>query len=57
MFGGGHDLFITSNANTSCSSSSLLGHTYQLPPGQHNEFFTGAIYFTVTDYEVFGFQQ
>ena len=56
MFGGGHDLFISNNANTSHSGSSL-GTTYQLPPGQQNTFFTGATFFTVTDYEVFGLQQ
>ena len=56
VFGGGNDLCISSNANTS-SSSSRLGNTYQLPPGQQSTFFTGAQMFTVTDYEVFGFQQ
>ena len=56
VFGSGHDLCIPNNANTS-SSSSLLGSTYQLPPGQQSTFFTGAQNFTVTDYEVFGFQQ
>ena len=57
-FGGGNDLYISNNANTSsCSSGSLLGYTYQLPPGQQNPFFTGAQNFRVTDYEVFGFQQ
>ena len=41
VFGGGNDLFISNNANTS-SSSSRLGNTYQLPPGQQSTFFTGA---------------
>ena len=56
MFGGGSDLYISNNANTS-SSGGLLGHTYQLPPGQQKTFFTGTLNFTVTDYEVFGLQQ
>ena len=56
VFGGGTDLCISNNANTSYSSSKL-GSTYQLPPGQQNTFFTGAINFIVTDYEVFGLQQ
>ena len=56
LFGGGNDLYISDNANTSFSSS-RLGHTYQVPPGQQNTFFTGAQNFTVTDYEVFGLRQ
>nr|XP_058947240.1 uncharacterized protein LOC131775167 [Pocillopora verrucosa] len=53
-FGEGHDLHISNNANTSDKSCSNLGHTYQLPTGQHSTFFTGAQYYNVTDYEVFG---
>ena len=56
VFGWGNDLWILSKANTN-SGSSRLGNTYQLPPGQQSTFFTGAQNFTVTDYEVFGFQQ
>ena len=52
-FGGGHDLYIVNNANTSATGSNL-GHTYQCPPGQQSTFFTGARSFIVTDYEVFG---
>ena len=55
-FGGAYDLYISNNANT-ISSGGGLGHNYQLPAGQQNTFFTGAAYFTVTDYEVFGLQQ
>ena len=47
---------MSNNANTSYSKSNL-GNTYHLPPGQQDTFFTGATYFTVTDYEVFGLQQ
>ena len=56
MFGSGCDLYISNFANTQ-SSGSRLGVTYQLPPGQPNTFFTGATFFNVTDYEVFGLQQ
>ena len=54
-FGGGHDLHVSTNANTDGASYSYLGHTYQLPAGQPNAFFTGDRNFNVTDYEVFGF--
>lgn len=53
-FGGGHDLHISGNANTTTSSYSKLGHSYECPSGQENTFFTGAQTFSVTDYEVFG---
>ena len=53
-FGGGCDLYISNLANTSHSSRSNLGHTYQLPGGYQSTFFTGAREFIVTDYEVFG---
>ena len=53
-FGGGWDLHISNKANTSGSSSSNLGCSYQLPTGQQSTFFTGARNFDVTDYEVFG---
>lgn len=53
-FGGGSDLCISNNANSSGSSYSNLGHTYQLPKGYESTSFTGAGKFIVTDYEVFG---
>ena len=53
-FGGGYDLQISDNTNTDTVSSSCLGNTYELPPGQQYNFFTESEYFTVTDYEVFG---
>ena len=55
-FGDGNDLYISDNANTNYSSS-RLGNTYQVPPGQYKTFSAGATNFFVTDYEVFGFQQ
>lgn len=53
-FGGGSDLYISNLVNTSHSSRSNLGHTYQLPGGYQSTFFTRASQFIVTDYEVFG---
>ena len=53
VFGGGHDLYISNNANTDISSRSRLGSTCQYPPGQHGTFLTGDEYFRVTDYEIF----
>ena len=54
VFGAGHDLFISNNANANTSSRSRLVHTYERPPGRQDTFFTGSTNFTVTDYEVFG---
>lgn len=36
------------------TGDSALGGTYQCPPGQRKEFFTGRSDFTLTDVEVFG---
>ena len=48
-FGVGHDLYISTNANTKSSTScsySWLGHSYQCPSGQQQRtFFTGATSF------------
>lgn len=52
-FGGGHDLYISGNANSNTSSYSLL-NSYECPSGQQSTFFTGAQNFCVIDYEVFG---
>ena len=58
VFGGGCDLLIPDNANIT-SGCSLLGDTYQCPPGQQYTFFLGDDLetFMVTDYEVFGLRQ
>lgn len=53
-FGGGHDLYISNNANTNMTSFSRLGSSYQCRPGQQETFLTGDEYFIVTDYEIFG---
>ena len=58
MFGGGHDLCILGNCNTVKKSSSNLGVTYTLPPGQdRNTFLAGSEYFLVAEIEVFAVQQ
>ncbi|PFX29375.1 uncharacterized protein LOC111324926 [Stylophora pistillata] len=56
-FGGGFDLHISNDADLNDSSYSNLGYSYQLPTGHQSTFFTGAKYFCVTDYEVFGTYQ
>ena len=53
-FGGGRDLHISISNHPENPCRSYLGHTYECPPGTHSTFFTGAVRFTVTDYEVFG---
>lgn len=53
-FGGGFDLHISGNPNTTASSYSNLGHSYECPSGQQNTFFAGGDSFYVTDYELFG---
>ena len=52
-FGGYNDLYIGSDANNNSSSSSNLGHTYELPPGQTNTFLVGSKNFKVSEIEVF----
>jgi len=53
-FGSGSDLFISSNANESPSSSSAIGNTYELPANCADKYFlTGSRTFTVLEYEVF----
>ena len=52
-FGGGHDLYIASDANNNNTSNSNFGHTYELPPGQTNTFLIGSKNFKVLEIEVF----
>lgn len=54
-FGGGHDLHMAENANTTTSCYSHLGYSYECPLGQQETFLTGVRNFAVTNYEVFGF--
>ena len=53
---GNVDLHIADNANTSSSSSSILGRAYEKPPAWKNTSLAGERNFVVTNYEVFGFQ-
>ena len=56
-FGGGHDLHVANCANSSTSSCTNLGHTYQLPPGQSAQtFFTGSHKFQAVEVEVYQVQ-
>ena len=56
-FGGGHDLYVANCANSSTSSHTNLGHTYQLPPGQSAQtFFTGSRHFQAAEVEVYQVQ-
>ena len=52
-FGGGNDFHIASDANNNSNSSSNLGHTYELPPGQTKTFLVGSKNFKVSEIEVF----
>ena len=52
-FGGGNDFHIANDANNNSRSYSILGHTYELPPGQTNTFLVGSNNFKVSDIEVF----
>jgi len=56
-FGGGHDLYLCDNCNSTASSYSNLGYTYLcdgVTYGQQNakDFLAGAYNFTVAEYEV-----
>jgi hypothetical protein len=54
MFGSGHDLRISLNANESVSATSTIGSTYELPANCSNKhFLTGSRTFAVSEYEVF----
>jgi len=58
-FGDGHDLHIANTpGGSSTKSSSILGHTYTCPAGQHgsaacDNYLAGSRKFTIVDYEVF----
>ena len=55
IFGNSYDLCIASDANNNSNSCSysILGYTYELPPGQTNTFLVGSDYFKVSEIEVF----
>ena len=49
--GGGHDLYLCNNCNSTNSSYSGLGNSYQAP--NDNNMLAGSYNFTVSDFEVF----
>ena len=59
---GGHDLYISNNANLNTVSYTKLGNTYQLPPGYTSDaantkaLLAGTYYFTPSEIEVFYLQ-
>jgi hypothetical protein len=53
-FGGGADLFICNNANTTAVSYSKLGHSYEHPqPNQGQSFLAGSDAFLLSEIEVY----
>ena len=52
-FGGGGDIYISSDANNNTNSDYILGSFYELPPGHTRTFLVGSNYFKVSDMEVF----
>lgn len=50
-FGGGHDMYLVNNCNTSNGSYSSLGNSYAAP--KDNNLLAGSYNFLVSDYEVF----
>jgi hypothetical protein len=57
-FGGGHDLYICSNSNSTNSSYSNLGHSYSLPgftysSTQIKNYFAGSYNFMTSEIEVY----
>lgn len=57
VFGGGHDLCISSNSNANTNSSSNLGSTYECPPNVNGTaFLAGGKNFYVHELEVFVYQ-
>ncbi|KAG0053641.1 hypothetical protein BGZ83_000711 [Gryganskiella cystojenkinii] len=51
-FGVGHDLFLSSNCNLTCQSSSTMPSSYS-GPGASTASMAGSFYFRVQEYEVF----
>jgi len=57
-FGGGHDLYLCDNCNTTNSSYTNLGHSYTLEGFTYGnqdtkDFLAGSYNFTVTEIEVY----
>ena len=61
-FGGGHDLYISDNANSNINSYTNLGRTYQPPPGytyraaNTRALLAGTYHFSPSEVEVFHLQ-
>jgi hypothetical protein len=54
IFGGGNDLYICTNANTTAGSYSYLGHTYEHPePSQGESYLAGSAEFQLSEIEVY----
>jgi hypothetical protein len=53
-FGSSHDLFICNSANTTASSHSILGNTYEHPkPSQGDSYLVGSDEFLLSEIEVY----
>jgi hypothetical protein len=54
IFGSGHDIYICNSSNTTASSYSFLGHSYQHPqPSQGYSFLAGSNQFRLNEIEVY----
>jgi len=54
IFGGGNDLHICNNANTTADSHSYLGHSYEHPqPIQGHSYLAGSHQFQLSEIEVY----
>jgi hypothetical protein len=54
IFGGGHDIFICNNANTTTGSYSNLGNSYQHPqPEQGQSYLARTQFFQLSEIEVY----
>ena len=53
IFGGGHDLLISSEPNANSDSTTKSGHTYRYPEGADSSFLAGVSDFVVNELEVF----
>ena len=55
-FGGGHDLYISSDSNVNSNSKCNITHTYECPQNTNSAFFAGQQNFNVQELEVFVYQ-
>ena len=57
-FGGGHDIYVSSNANTTNGSYSNLGHSYKHPQyayrtNEAKSFLAGSFNFLLSEIEIY----